>query len=184
LVIGIVVGCATAPCALAQQSDPNSPDLVLLSGKILTMDCRSTVAEAVAIRDGKILAVGTTAAIKPLVGPQTRVMDLAGKSVVPGLIDTPAHFRAAGLGGYVVNLSPARTDARALEIIKAFVATKKPGEWIITGGWHPPSQLAEKRYLIRQESTVSLRTIPSIYAPSATIRWPIALRCRRLGLTR
>jgi predicted amidohydrolase YtcJ len=152
--------------AVAQQSDPNAPQVVLMGGKILTLDGQSTVAQALAIRDGKILAVGSDAAIKLLAGSQTRVIDLAGKSVVPGLIDTHAHFKAAGLGDYVVNLGGAKDVAGALELIRAFVAKKQPGAWITTGGWHPPSQLAEKRYLTRQEldsvspnNPVYLRTV-------------------------
>ncbi|WP_398479867.1 amidohydrolase [Tardiphaga sp.] len=152
--------------AVAQQSDPNAPQVVMMGGKILTLDGQSTVAQALAIRDGKILAVGSDAAIKLLAGSQTRVIDLAGKSVVPGLIDTHAHFKAAGLGDYVVNLGGAKDVAGALELIRAFVAKKQPGAWITTGGWHPPSQLAEKRYLTRQEldsvspnNPVYLRTV-------------------------
>ena len=164
--IGVLGSLVAAQIAVAQQPDPNFPELVLVNGKVLTMDSRSTVTEAVAVRDGKILAVGNNATIKPLAGPQTRVIDLAGKAVVPGLIDTHAHFKAAGLGDYVVNLGRAKNVAEALEAIKTFVAKKKPGEWIVTGGWHPPSQLAEKRYLTRQEidsvspdNPVYLRTV-------------------------
>ena len=166
LIVGIIAGCALSEHAAAQHADLNSPDLVLVGGRILTMDSRSSVAEALAVRDGRILAVGSDAAVRPMAGPQTRVIDLAGKTVVPGLIDTHAHFGAAGLGDYVVNLGPAKSVAGALELLKAFVARKKPGEWIITGGWHPPSQLAEKRYLTRQEidsvapnNPVYLRTV-------------------------
>jgi hypothetical protein len=165
-VLGVGAYLAGAACAAAQQADLNSPDLVLINGKVLTMDASSSVAEAVAIRDGKILAVGSSASIKTLIGTQTRVFDVAGKTVVPGLIDTHAHFKAAGMADYVVNMSRAKTVAEALDAIKAFAAKKKPGEWIVGGPWHPPSQLAEKRYLTRQEidsaapnNPVYLRTV-------------------------
>jgi predicted amidohydrolase YtcJ len=150
----------------AQQADLNAPELVLINGKILTMDGRSTVAEALAIRGGKILATGSSASIKSLGATTTRVLDLGGKTVVPGLIDTHAHFKAAGLSEYVVNMSRAKNVAEALDAIRVFAASKKPGEWIVGGPWHPPSQLAEKRYLTRQEidsaapnNPVYLRTV-------------------------
>jgi predicted amidohydrolase YtcJ len=124
------------------------------------------VTEAVAVREGRILATGSSASIKSLAGARTRVLDVSGKTVIPGLIDTHAHFKAAGLADYVVNMSRAKTVAEALEAIKAFAARKKPGEWIVGGAWHPPSQLAEKRYLTRQEidsvapnNPVYLRTV-------------------------
>jgi predicted amidohydrolase YtcJ len=156
-----------APVQLfAQRADPNSPDLVLLNGKIVTLDANSTVAEALAVRDGRILAVGANAAIRSLAGASTRVIDLTGKTVVPGLIDTHAHFKAAGLSEYVVNMSRARSVAEALQAIKDFAAGKKPDDWIIGSAWHPPSQLAEKRYLTRREidgvapdNPVYLRTV-------------------------
>jgi len=88
---------AGAAPAAAQQGDFNAPDLVLINGKVLTLDERSTVTEAVAVGDGKILATGSSASIKPLAGARTRVLDLSGKTVIPGLIDTHAHFKAAGL---------------------------------------------------------------------------------------
>ena len=152
--------------AEAQQAEFNTPDLVLINGKVLTLDERSTVAEAVAVKDGKILATGTTASMKSRAGARTRVLDVAGKTVIPGLIDTHAHFKAAGLGDYVVIMGRAKTVAEALEAIKSFAAKKKPGEWVVGGAWHPPSQLAEKRYLTRQEidsaapnNPVYLRTV-------------------------
>lgn len=150
----------------AQQPELNAPDLVLINGKVLTLDERSTVTEAVAVADGRILATGTSASMRSLAGARTRVLDVAGKTVIPGLIDTHAHFKAAGLGDYVVIMGRAKTVAEALEAIKVFAAKKKPGEWIVGGAWHPPSQLAEKRYLTRQEidsvapdNPVYLRTV-------------------------
>jgi predicted amidohydrolase YtcJ len=157
--------CFASP-TYGQQADLSSPDLVLINGKILTMDDRSSVAEAVAILDGKILATGSSASIKTAIGTRTRVLDLAGKTVIPGVIDTHAHFKAAGLSEYVVNMNRAKTVVEALDAIKTFAARKNPGEWIIGGAWHPPSQLAEKRYLTKQEidgvapnNPVYLRTV-------------------------
>ena len=157
--------CLASP-TYAQQADLGSPDMVLINGKLLTMDDKSSVVEAVAILDGKLLATGSNARVKPMAGTRTRVLDLAGKTVVPGLIDTHAHFKAAGLSEYVVTMGRAKTVAEALDAIKTFTAKKKPGEWIVGGAWHPPSQLAEKRYLTRQEidsvapnNPVYLRTV-------------------------
>src|SRR5258708_7920 len=164
-VLGAGLYLASAHYAVAQRADLNSPDLVLINAKVLTMDVSASVAEAIAIRDGKILAVGSSASVKALIGTQTRVFDVAGKTVVPGLIDTHAHFKAAGMTDYVVNMGRAKRVVEAIDAIKAFAAKKRPGEWIVGGPWHPPSQLAEKRYLTRQEidsaapnNPVALRT--------------------------
>src|SRR5256886_16922391 len=157
--------CLASPTH-AQQADSSSPDLVLINGKVLTMDDRSSVVEALAVLDGKILATGSNASVKSIVSTRTRVLDLAGRTVVPGLIDTHAHFKAAGLSDYVVSMNRAKTVVEALDAIKTFAARKKPGEWIVGGAWHPPSQLAEKRYLTKQEidgvapnNPVYLRTV-------------------------
>ncbi|MDO9384961.1 MAG: amidohydrolase, partial [Hyphomicrobiaceae bacterium] len=160
------IGLCLASPAYAQQPDSRSPELVLINGKILTMDGQSSVVEALAVLDGKILATGSNASIKSIITPRTHVLDLAGKTVVPGLIETHAHFKAAGLSDYVVIMNRAKTVVEALDAIKAFAAKKKPGERIVGSGWHPPSQLAEKRYLTRQEidgvapnNPVYLRTV-------------------------
>ncbi len=145
LLMLLAAGLCVASPTYAQQADTRSPDLVLINGKVLTMDGRSSVVEALAVLDGKILATGSNASVKAIVSAQTRVLDLAGKTVVPGLIDTHAHFRAAGLSEYVVIMNRAKTVVEALDAIKAFAAGKKPGEWVVGSGWHPPSQLAEKR---------------------------------------
>ena len=164
VLLGAVL-CLTSP-AYAQQPDSRSPELVLINGKVLTMDGQSSVVEALAVLDGKILATGSNASIKSIITPRTRVLDVAGKTVVPGLIETHAHFKAASLSEYVVIMNRAKTVVEALDAIKAFAARKKPGEWIVGSGWHPPSQLAEKRYLTRQEidgvapnNPVYLRTV-------------------------
>jgi hypothetical protein len=162
----LAAGLCLAGPACAQPASSGSPDLVLINGKILTMDTNSSVVEAVAVRDGRIIATGSNEQVKSVASPQTRVLDLAGKTAVPGLIDTHAHFKAAGLAEYVVIMNRAKTVAEALDAIRTFAARKKPGEWIVGGAWHPPSQLAEKRYLTKQEidsvapnNPVYLRTV-------------------------
>ena len=147
LCLAIALLVAVSP-ALAQ---PVAADLILHGGKVVTLDKRSTIAQAVAIRDGKFLAVGSDAEVKRLAGPKTQSIDLRGRTVVPGLNDSHTHFRAAGVALYTVSMRNAKSVREALDAIKAFAAKKKPGEWIIGGAWHPPSQLAEKRYLTRQE---------------------------------
>ncbi len=72
------------------------PDLVLFNGKVLTVDASFTIAQAVAVRGGRVIAVGSDADIKQLIGPSTRAIDLAGKSVVPGFIDSDGDNAFAG----------------------------------------------------------------------------------------
>jgi len=70
------------------------PDTVLVNGKVVTVDDRFTIAQALAIKGGRILNVGTTAEIEALKGPSTRTIDLGGRTVIPGLIDNHAHWVA------------------------------------------------------------------------------------------
>src|SRR5688572_17275176 len=72
------------------------PTLLLVNGKVLTVDANFTVAEAVAVRDGKVLAVGTTADIKKLAGPSTKTIDLGGKTVTPGFVASDGDNAFAG----------------------------------------------------------------------------------------
>src|ERR1700757_3533107 len=68
-----------------------APDMILTDGKIVTVDARDTIAQALAIDHGRISAVGSTAQIRALAGPATAVIDLAGRTVIPGLIDSHIH---------------------------------------------------------------------------------------------
>ncbi len=111
-------------------------DVVLYNGKVLTADEKFTVAEAVAIRDGKFLKVGASGDVLPLAGPTTNKIDLAGRSVVPGFFDTHLH------GAWVGNIAKKgregtvnfRNLEKALDDIRKIVAEATPGEWIILGG--------------------------------------------------
>ena len=115
-----------------------APDTVLVNGKILTVDAQFSTREALAIRDGKILAVGTSADLRKLAGPRSRVIDLQGRTVIPGLIDSHLHaIRAAETFATEVNWIGARTLADALGRISSAARAMKPGAWlIVAGGWN------------------------------------------------
>jgi hypothetical protein len=116
------------------------PTLVLYNGKVLTVDERFTVAEAVAVRDGRILAVGSTAEIKRLIGPETRAIDLAGRTVVPGFIDSDADNAFAGgdlykdtmVNGKVGQKVRGDSVAQLMDQVKTLVAQAAPGSpvWV------------------------------------------------------
>ena len=156
--------CAAVDAAAQSLPAAVQADTVLYNGKIITADAKFRIAQAVAIRDGKFIAVGTDREIRGLAGPRTTTVELQGRSVLPGLIDTHAHLEEAGMAGYTAGLSRARNVAEALAIIKAQVAKAKPDEWVLGSGGRPQAQFAEHRYLTRQE-------IDSV-APENPVYWP------------
>ena len=113
-------------------------DLVFYNGKILTADEQFTTVEAVAIRDGKFLAMGGNARILAMAGPQTRRVDLEGRSVIPGLMDTHLHSawvtRPPGTGGSDGGEINYETLESALEGLRARVQAAQPGEVIALSG--------------------------------------------------
>ena len=123
-----------------------SADTILVNGKILTVDSRFSIREAVAVRDGKIAAVGNNAEVRKLAGPQTRLIDLKGLTVIPGLIDSHMHaIRAGQTFATEVNWVGATTLAEALARVHEASRTMKPGSWlIVAGGWNV-AQFKEKR---------------------------------------
>jgi predicted amidohydrolase YtcJ len=122
-------------------------DMILVNGKIITVDSAERISEAVAVRGTKITGVGTTSSIRQLIGPNTKVIDLHGRSVTPGLIDTHCHFQSAAQLFDVALDGPGITRiADAVALVKARVAKTAPGEWIRGSGWDE-GKFAEKRYL-------------------------------------
>jgi predicted amidohydrolase YtcJ len=121
-------------------------DTVLVNGKVVTVDEKSSVREAIAVRDGKILALGTSAAMRKLAGKQTRVIDLQGRTLIPGLIDSHMHaIRAALSFSTEVNWIGAASLTEALARIHEASLTMKPGAWlIVAGGWNV-QQFKERR---------------------------------------
>src|SRR5205085_10167383 len=132
--------------ALAQPAD-----LVLRGGHVITVDKDWRVARAVAIKDGRFLAVGDDAAVAAHIGPNAQVIELGGKTVVPGLIDSHLHQLFAALNGPAVQLLGAKTIADVQAAIGERVARTEPGKWVMaSSGWHE-SILEEGRMPTRQE---------------------------------
>ncbi len=127
-------------------------DLVLVNGKVITIDPSDTIAEAVAVRDGRIMKVGTTAEIKLLAGDRTQIIDLEGKTVLPGFIDSHEHCIRKGMQADWVNCTspPMRTIDDIVAALALKAAEKKEGEWII-GSWFDESKLDERRFPTRYD---------------------------------
>jgi len=114
-----------------------APDLILTNGKIITVDDRFSIAEAVAIRGDRFVAVGTTQEIARLAGPATRRIDLRGRAVTPGLIDNHMHLlRAGGTWQQEVRWDGIASRKQALALLSARVAATPAGQWVFNlGGW-------------------------------------------------
>ncbi len=121
-------------------------DTVLFNGKILTVDKDFSTQQALAIAHGQVLASGSTAAMKKLAGDKARLIDLGGRTVIPGLTDGHIHgIRAALTFGTEVNWIGVPTLKDALEKVRQAGKTQKPGSWIVVAGGWTEEQFAEKR---------------------------------------
>ena len=135
------------------QSEPFSADLILVNGKILTVDATDTVAEAVAIKHGTIVAVGTTDEIEQTAVASTRRIDLAGKTATPGLIDSHAHISVGAPGDpSYLDLSYPNVESVAdvVQKVAERVAELQPSEWVRGGNWDE-GKLEERRYIYAED---------------------------------
>jgi predicted amidohydrolase YtcJ len=151
-------GAAQAPLQMPARAGTHPADLILTNGKIITVDPAFTIAQAIAIAGDRILAVGPDAAMAALAGPATRVVDLKGKAVIPGITDGHAHMDREALRTVFAALGPVRSIRDIQDRIAELARAKQPGEWIVTMpiGDPPyyfdlPESLAEKRWPTRQE---------------------------------
>ena len=128
---------AVAFALIAASAGADEPaDLVLTGAMVHTVDPKRPRAEAIAIRGQRIVAVGSNAEVRARIGPATRVLDLAGRTVLPGFNDSHAHFLGIGFARLDVDLIGARNYHEVVERVARTVRTRAPGEWIQGRGWH------------------------------------------------
>lgn len=149
LVLGTASLFCTSLCNAAQ-----APDAIYIHGAVLTVDKQNRTAEAVAVKDGRIQAVGRTSEIKALAGADTQVVELDGKTVIPGFVDAHSHFLSTGSGeafSVALQSAPAGTVKSIDEMVarlKHKAESTPAGEWV-TGYGYDDTLVTEKRHPTR-----------------------------------
>ena len=163
----------------AAQSEP--ADTVLLNGTIITVDPRDTIAQALAVRGGRIVFVGTTADAKKLVANTTKVIDLAGKTATPGLIDTHVHFSEPADS---LDLGDARSMDDVIAKVRERASRVPAGTWVRGGGWDE-GKLKERRYITAADLDKAAPDHP-VYLTHTTGHYGVAnsLALKLSGVTR
>ncbi len=138
LSLAILVGCSQSTDPVSDQPAAAVADRVFTSGNILTVDEDFSVVQALAIQDDRILATGSNEEILAMAGPATDIEDLAGRTVVPGLIENHMHFVRATRDWYRhVRWDDVTTRAAALELVAERARELPQGEWVVViGGWN------------------------------------------------
>jgi hypothetical protein len=189
LIVGVVAGAvALLP---ARQQPGEGVDVILSNGKVITVDDRFSIAEAVAVRGDRFVAVGTNAEIEAMAGPNTQRIDLAGRAVVPGLIDNHGHIQRQGAFWTLeLRLDGVESRTEALDMIRQKAIERGPGQWVFTMGGFSRDQFADDDrpftreeldavapenpvllQFMRDESYVNSRAIEAIGLEARTDPW-------------
>lgn len=149
----VALACATTLCALTpSQAAAQSADLIVINAKVATLDEKSGIAQALAVRDGRIIALGSNTAVRTFKRPNTRLIDAGGRTVIPGLIDSHMHAVRAALSYSVeVNWIDARTIAEAMARLHDAAEHGRPGAWLVVAGGWTEQQFEERRRPTLQE---------------------------------
>tara|TARA_B110000116_G_scaffold81020_1_gene70462 strand:- start:563 stop:2257 length:1695 start_codon:yes stop_codon:yes gene_type:complete len=116
--------------------ESNKADLIIENGIIYTMNDLNPLIEAVAIKNGKIIGIGSKNDIKPFKSKNTKILDLEGSTMTPGLIEGHGHFMGLGYSKMRLDLSTAANYNELVNMVADAVSDAKPGEWILGRGWH------------------------------------------------
>ncbi|GMQ26106.1 amidohydrolase [Algoriphagus sp. oki45] len=136
--------------AWACKSGPENPaDKVFTNGTIYTVDESNPKVDAVAVKDGLILALGTSEEIQAFVGEATEVIDLQGKTMTPGFIESHAHLMGIGYNKLELDLMYVKTYDELVEKVAEAVAKSKPGDWITGRGWHQDKWIEKPEKMVK-----------------------------------
>ena len=127
LLIGLAVSCG---------QKKETADLVLINGKVVTVDEAKPEAQAFAVKGDVVLAVGSDKEIRRYISDETKVIDLKGALAIPGFIDAHGHFTGLGEAKLHLDLTKAKNWDEVVEMVKGASEKAKPGEWILGRGWH------------------------------------------------
>ncbi len=152
-------------------------DLIVAGGTLLTQDPSNAIAQAIAVKGERILVVGAADDVSALRGPQTRSIDLGGRTLLPGIIDAHAHMEREGLKRLRLSLAGLRSVEDVLSLLSATAARLRPGEWIVTmpvgdppyyfGG---PAVFTERRMPTRRELDLAAPDNP-VYIAGSFNNW-------------
>jgi predicted amidohydrolase YtcJ len=171
--------------------DALSADLLLINGRVLTMDAHDSVAQAVAVKDGKIIAVGATAEIEPLAGTSTQVIDLDGRTALPGLTD--CHVHLASDSGRAVESVECRdlydpsidSVAAIVSRLRQWATSTPPGQWIVARGSPLADyRLREGRLPTKAELDAATPRNPAYISFGAHVAIANTLALQERGITR
>ena len=149
-VAALVVLMAARPAGAPVQTKPEPADLVLLDGKVLTVDARFSEARAFAVRGGRFVSVGSNDEVRAYVGPSTRVIEARGRTVIPGLIDTHVHALTVAAEEVTQPFKTLRSIGELQQWVRTEAARRPAGTWIWTPRTYPP-RLREHRFPTRAE---------------------------------
>jgi predicted amidohydrolase YtcJ len=149
--LALASGCLTALCIGQTTSNPSAADVIVVHAHVYTVDKKQPWAETVAIRDGKILAVGSQQDVEKLKGSATKVVDAAGRVVLPAFTDCHVHFMSGAVALTGVILDDAKTVEAYQKRVKEYADAHPNASWILGRGWTYPTfgetALPDKKYL-------------------------------------
>src|SRR6266853_3604268 len=182
--LAVILALAAGTAIVPAHAQVLGADTVFVNGKVVTLDGKSSVVQGIAIRDGRILEVGSNLDVRKHAEQRTRIIDLGGRTVIPGLMDSHIHALRAGLT-YSVELSwiGVPSLAKGLDLIREAARKSPPGAWIKIGGGWTELQFPEKRGPTVEELVAAAPDRPVYVQRLYNTAWITPAGIKAMGLT-